>query len=52
MANLTSGQFEKFKPLKMKPEVAQNKKKFFFLVVQVKRKFFPNNMYTLKVSWF
>ena len=52
MANLTSGQFEKFKPLKMKPEVAQNKKKIFFRVVQVKRKFFPNNMCALKVSWF
>ena len=27
MANLTSGQFEKFNSLKMKPDVAQNKKK-------------------------
>ena len=28
----------------------KNKKKIFFRVVQVKRKFFPNNMYALKVS--
>ena len=50
MANLSSGQFEKFKPLKMKPEVAKNEKKFFFRVAQIKRKFFPNYMYILKVS--
>ena len=43
MANLTSGQFEKFKPLKMKPEVEQNEKKIFFRVAQVKRNFFPNH---------
>ena len=40
MANLTSGQFEKFKPLKMKPEVAQNKKKIFFSGSAGKKKIF------------
>ena len=29
MANLTSGKFEKFNPLKIKPEVAENEQKFF-----------------------
>ena len=42
---MTSGQFEKFKPLKIKPEVAQNEKKKIFPVVQIKSKFFPNHMY-------
>ena len=50
MATLTSGHLEKFKPLKIKPEVAQKEKKIFFQVVQVKRKFFPNHMYILKLS--
>ena len=40
MANLTSGQFEKCKPLKMKPEVAQNEKKNFFLGSLGKKKIF------------
>ena len=51
MANLTSGQFEKFKPLKMKPEVAQNEKKNFFRVAQVKSDTKKKIFYFLFFGW-
>ena len=41
MANLITGQFDKFKQLKIKPEVAKNKKKFF-LDSPGKKELFPN----------
>ena len=56
MANLTSGQFEKFKALKMKPEVAQNKKKKNFSGSPGKKKIFSqshvkNFFYFLFFGW-
>ena len=48
MANLTSGQFEKFKSLKMKPEGTQNKKKKFFSGSPGKKKFFSQSYAYIK----
>ena len=48
MANLTFGQFEKFKPLKMKPEVAQNEKKKIFSGSPRKKKIFSQSYVYIK----